>query len=89
MVDNFLANVFVIEGIVDVIREAQVVSWVMNLCVYNNVLLLGFLFFVEAYEGSQSEICDSNDRVVVHNSFHSVQSDIRYVLVLRKDQIKL
>tara|TARA_Y100001956_G_C4039685_1_gene150047 strand:- start:472 stop:630 length:159 start_codon:yes stop_codon:yes gene_type:complete len=52
MVDNFLANVFVIEGIVNVIREAQIVGWIVNLCVYDNILLLGFLFFVEADEGS-------------------------------------
>ncbi len=89
MLNDLLADVFVVESIVDVIREAKIVSWIMNLCVYNNVLLLGFLFFIEANEGSQSEICDGNNRVVVHNSFHSVQSVIRYVLVLRKDQIKL
>ncbi|EED27528.1 hypothetical protein VPMS16_642 [Vibrio sp. 16] len=52
MVNNCLADVFVVESVIYIIGEAEIVGGVMDFCVYNNILLLCFLFFVETYEGS-------------------------------------
>ncbi|CDU03925.1 conserved hypothetical protein [Vibrio coralliirubri] len=86
MFNNFFADIFVVKCVLHIIREAKVVCGVMDLRIYDNVLLLGFFFFVEADEGSESEICDGDNRIVIHNSFRSLEGRVGYVPVRRKDQ---
>lgn len=84
--DDFLADVFVVECVIHIIREAKVVSWVVDFSIDNYVLLLSFFFFVEAYKGSQSEVCNRNYGVVIHSSFRSLEVFIGYVRLAGKDQ---
>ncbi|CAK1854218.1 hypothetical protein VCRA2121O157_50080 [Vibrio crassostreae] len=58
----------------------------MDLCIDNDVLLLRLFFFVESDEGSESQVCNGDNGVVIHNSVQSLESEVSYVLVLRKDQ---
>ncbi len=86
VLNDLLADIFVVECVVYIIRKAKVVGGIVDFCIDNDVLLLRLFFFVESDEGSKSQVCNGDYGVVIHNSVHSLESEVSYVLVLRKDQ---